>query len=109
MGCLGLLFPRSMASVAGLALTARDGVSEMRASFGLSRIVLGALPLMTGASVAYVMAGLYWAALALARLVFMVPDRAFSWRSASALLFEATAAGCLLIGHPYNLLLALVT
>lgn len=104
MGLLGLLAPTRAAAFVGLKAVTPAGQSEFRATFGGLWIALGLVPILSGAPLAYLMAGLCWALTAAGRLLSMAADKAADPRNWGATLFEALFAGLLLVGAPAALL-----
>ena len=73
-GLLALIKPGAVASFTGLATEGARGVSEIRAIFGGLFLGLGIAPLFLGQS-AYVMLGIAYLAVAVARAVSIIIDK----------------------------------
>ena len=108
MGCLGLFFPARAASFTGLTATTIPGRSEFRATYGGLFVFAGALPLLTMDPTMFLLLGLSWAGAGFGRVVSILADDANSLKNWIAVLFEATFALLLMIGTPFELLIAAV-
>ena len=106
MGCLGLFAPRAASNLVGLEAVTAPGRSEFRATYGGFWLPLGLAPLLTGADLAYQIAGLCWAGAALGRVASIAVDRVGTPQNWGAVGFEAMFAAALLVGSPFWALLA---
>ncbi len=101
MGCLGLFLPKAAAGFTGLTANTRTAFAEFRATFGGMFVVLGLVPLATGAPVAYLVAGGSWLGAAVGRLVSVVVDQGYREpKNFGGVVFEATFGLLLLAGSP---------
>lgn len=97
IGLLAFLRPKSIEGFVGLEAPGVRGVSEIRAIFGGLFVGLGAAPLILGAHDAYVMLGIVYAAIAIARAFSTVFDRSFASSNLGSLAAEVVFAVLLLL------------
>jgi hypothetical protein len=101
MGCLGLFRPKAASSFTGLTATTRTAFGEFRATFGGMFVVLGLVPLLTGAPMAYLVAGGCWLGAAVGRLVSVAFDQGYREpKNFGAVVFEAAFGLLLVAGSP---------
>jgi|LauGreDrversion4_2_1035121.scaffolds.fasta_scaffold193427_3 hypothetical protein len=99
LGLLGLLAPNFCARFVGLTARDRTGIGEFRATYGGLFVALGALPLWTGDSSAFLAASLAWSGAMVGRLVSIVVDEGWrERRNLAALAFEGVFALALATG-----------
>lgn len=96
LGTLGLVAPRKIAGLVGIAPEGTLGLSEVRATYGGIFIGLGIACLLFQQSEVYVAVGLAWLIAAAARAASIFLDRAFSAKNAGGLIVEA-GIGLLLV------------
>jgi len=98
-GILGLLFPRRVGSVIGLALPSTLGVSEVRATYGGLFLGAGIAVLVLGSSDAALVLGVAWSGAFAARAVSAVVDRSWSKENFAGLVIEAAVGFLLVVGR----------
>lgn len=98
-GILGLLLPRRVGSVIGLALPASLGVSEVRATYGGLFLGAGIAVLVLGSSDAALVLGMAWSGAFAARAISTVVDRSWSRENLAGLVIEATVGTLLVVGR----------
>ncbi len=96
LGTLGLVAPRKIAALVGIAPDGLRGLSEVRATYGGIFVGLGIACLLFQQSEVYLAVGLAWLIAAAARTISIFLDRAFSTKNAGGLIVEA-GIGLLLI------------
>jgi len=89
LGLLGLLGPRRAAQWVHLAPEGREGLAELRATYGGHFAALGVFTLVGQDPVAFALLGAAWIGTALGRLLSVLLDRSHATRNFGALLFEA--------------------
>jgi Domain of unknown function (DUF4345) len=78
MGLMGLLLPKVAARFTGLSAgNNKTAFAEFRATFGGMFVVMGFLPIWTGSSIAFMMAGCIWLGAAMGRLVSVFFDEGY--------------------------------
>ncbi len=97
-GCLGLIWPRKVSSVIGLALPGTLGVSEFRATYGGLFIGVGLATLILGSRDAALVLAAAWGGAFLARMVSLVVDKSRSKENVAGLLIEFGVAALLALG-----------
>lgn len=99
LGMFGGWAPERCARFVGLEARDKTGFGEFRATYGGLFVALGAVPLWTGESTAYLVAAAAWAGAAVGRAVSLVVDGAWrERRSVGALAFEGVFAALLAMG-----------
>ncbi len=96
LGTLGLVAPREIAGLVGIAPEGMLGLSEIRATYGGIFIGLGVACLLFQQSEVYFAVGLAWLTAAASRTVSIFLDRAFSAKNAGGIIVEA-GIGLLLV------------
>lgn len=74
-GLVSLIWPRSVRGFTGLSADSGRGITEIRAVLGGFFVALGAVPLILGASEAYLMLGIAYLVVGGTRAVSMFVDR----------------------------------
>jgi hypothetical protein len=101
MGCLGLFAPTACSRFTGLQATNKTSFAEFRATFGGMFVVMGLIPLLTGAPLAYLVTGLAWVGASFGRVVSLVFDRGYvEPKNVGAVFVEAGFGVLLLVGSP---------
>ncbi len=95
-GLLGLLWPRAVSRVVGLALPGPLGVSEVRATYGGLFVAAGAAVLVLQQRASALVLGAGWAGACAARLVSLVVDRSRSRENLAGVVVEGAMAALLL-------------
>jgi len=95
-GLLAFVKPAAAYGFTGLNANGVRGVSEMRAIFGGLFIALGIAPLFLGAT-AYLMLGIGYLAIAVARTFSMVFDRSYAQSNIISLVIEIVFGAILVI------------
>jgi len=87
VGLLAFFKPATTYGFIGLNANGERGVSEIRAIFGGLFIALGLTPLFLGAT-AYLMLGIGYLAIAVARAISMVFDKSYAQSNITSLVIE---------------------
>jgi hypothetical protein len=95
-GLLGLIKPTAVYGFTGLTASGPRGVSEIRAIFGGLFLGLGIAPLFLGEP-AYMMLGIAYLAIALARVASIVIDRSYAQSNWISLVIEIVLGVILVI------------
>lgn len=95
-GLLGLFKPTAVYGFTGLTASGVRGISEIRAIFGGLFIGLGIAPLFLGEA-AFVMLGIAYLAIALARVASIVIDKSFAQSNWISLAIEVVLGVILVI------------
>ena len=96
LGALGLLNPNGAQSFTGVRASAREGVSEVRATYGGFFLALGIMALVTREPWVYATIGAAWCAAASARVLSLFIDKVWTPKNLGGVLFEgAIGAGFL--------------
>lgn len=74
LGCLGLLFPKAVGRVLGIAPDRPLGVSDLRATYGGFFLCLGIGCLVAQSSQVFAIVGAAWCAAAFARIISYAVD-----------------------------------
>jgi hypothetical protein len=74
-GLASLLFPRSVMGFTGLIVPGPRGITEIRAILGGTFVGLGIAPIVLNAPEAYLMLGIVYLVIAVARAIGLVLDR----------------------------------
>jgi len=89
LGALGLLNPNGAQRLTGVRASAREGTSEVRATYGGFFLALGILALVTREPWVYATVGAGWSGAAGARLLSLFVDKAWTPKNMGGVLFEA--------------------
>jgi hypothetical protein len=95
-GLVSLILPRGVQGFTGLSAPGPRGVTEIRAVLGGGFIGLGLAPLILGADVAYVMLGITYLVIAVARIAGIALDRSSERSNWISLVVEIVAAAILI-------------
>ncbi|XOB93783.1 DUF4345 family protein [Pseudomonadota bacterium 24LQ007] len=98
LGILGLVAPRKVADLVGVAPEGALGLSEIRATYGGIFIGLGAACLSFQQSEVYVAVGLAWLLAAVSRIVSIFLDQAYSSKNVGGVIVEAGIGSLLVAG-----------
>jgi hypothetical protein len=88
LGALGLLNPSGAQSFTGVRASAKEGVSEVRATYGGFFLALGIMALVTREPWVYYTVGAAWCGAAGARIVSLFVDKVWTPKNLGAVLFE---------------------
>jgi hypothetical protein len=89
LGALGLLNPSGIQSLTGVRASAKEGISEVRATYGGFFMALGVMAFMTRSPLVYQTLGAAWGAAAAARVLSLLIDQVWTPKNLAMLLFEA--------------------
>ncbi|MEO0881685.1 MAG: DUF4345 family protein [Pseudomonadota bacterium] len=109
MGLFGLFLPNRAADFVGLKPVSNAGRSEFRATYGGLWLPLGAVPLLSGAPLAFAIAGLCWLGAAVGRVLSIILDKAFDAKNVGGVVFETAFAMLLLLGAPGTVFMTILT
>lgn len=104
MGCLGLFFPEKASALTGLVASTPAARAEFRGTLGVTFIALGAVPLVSNSSYAFLTAGACWLGAAIGRIISIVADSGSDAKNWGAVAFELAVACLMLSGEPVRLL-----
>ncbi len=96
LGALGLLNPNGAQSLAGVRASAREGVSEVRATYGGFFLALGVLALTVREPWVFATVGVGWCGAAAARFISLFVDRVWTPKNMGAVIFEAAVGAAFL-------------
>lgn len=89
LGALGLLNPNGAQRLTGVKANAREGISEVRATYGGFFLALGIMALTMREPLVFMTVGVAWCGAAAARLLSLFVDRIWTPKNMSGVLFEA--------------------
>ncbi|MBW0149029.1 DUF4345 family protein [Marinobacter arenosus] len=98
LGILGLVAPRQVSDLVGVAPEGALGLSEVRATYGGLFVGLGAACLWFQQSEVYVAVGVAWLLAAVFRIVSIFLDQAFSGKNVGGVIVEAGIGYLLVAG-----------
>jgi hypothetical protein len=98
LGVMGLVRPAAAAAFTSMAPVGKQGVSEIRATYGGFFLALGGYALATQNPVAFAAAGFAWLGAAGGRLASVALDRSVAPKNLAGIAFEA-AIGLLLLAR----------
>ena len=88
LGALGLLNPSGAQKFTGVSASAREGISEIRATYGGFFLVLGITALMFPKPLVFMTLGYAWCGAAAGRVVSLLVDRVWTPKNVGGVLFE---------------------
>jgi len=89
LGALGFLNPNGAQSLTGVRASAREGISEIRATYGGFFLALGLMALTMREPLVFTTAGVAWCGAAAARFLSLFIDRIWTPKNMGGVLFEA--------------------
>lgn len=96
LGALGLLNPSGAQKFTGVGPSAREGISEVRATYGGFFLALGVMALMVQEPLVFMTIGFAWCGAAAARLLSLFVDSVWTPKNISGVLFEAAIGAAFL-------------
>lgn len=106
MCLLGLLLPKTAAQFVGLQPLTPAGRSEFRATYGGLWAPLAVMPLITQDPILFAVSGLCWTGAAVGRVASILLDDALDAKNLMAVGFELAFGALLLVGAPWQAVLA---
>ncbi|MEM7135658.1 MAG: DUF4345 family protein [Myxococcota bacterium] len=97
LGALGLLNPSGAQKLTGVRASAREGISEIRATYGGFFLALGVTALMVREPIVFATLGYAWCGAAAGRLLSLFIDSVWTPKNVGGVLFEA-AIGAAFLG-----------
>lgn len=89
LGALGLLNPSGAQKLTGVSAGAREGISEVRATYGGFFLALGVMALTVREPLVFMTVGFAWCGAAAARFLSLFVDSVWTPKNLAGVLFEA--------------------
>ena len=96
LGALGLLNPSGAQKFTGVSPGAREGISEIRATYGGFFLALGVMALMVQQPLVFMTVGIAWCGAAAARFLSLFVDSVWTPKNVAGVLFEAAVGAAFL-------------